>query len=514
MSMLLLLLLLYSASSECVVHSIETVNSAGETVYYDAAAIEHLPAQSGAANVTQEVANAILNANIAIYEMEIARTTRDRVEIIVFPELGTTGTAGLKQYSDLLPYCQVVPAVGTLGCGNPGVSSGVIQRLSCAAKKHNVAVVANIAEVVWNKQKPNGRQQYNTDVIFNSSGVLVGVYRKTHLTSFDQRVFDWSPTQELVTFKTKKNITFAVFTCYDILFRHPTVDLLKLGVKDFVFPTWWVDFSYKPRLKAIAVQRGWSLANKVNMIAAGVGLTSDYSGSGIYNKGDPVDFHEFVNPYDMGETEVYGVLSTPAGQQPTQRQVEQLKKIQSQQRMVSGVSRSGQSLTVHSSGLLELGSGWQRDDNRLGFARFNSSQVNGTVSASSGALVCTFTWENTQHLFHENWALIVFSGTTYGGYKKKQLPLQLCGVQRCLDPECTALNGFWLAYDKFDKVSLTADGFSAVPDFPGGKPIVRSLPLVSGNDLTLYQKFNATATSITSNDLNSGISGLSLFALF
>jgi predicted amidohydrolase len=51
-----------------------------------------------------------------------------------------------------------------------------------------------------------------------------------------------SPTNQThVSFKTDFGVEFGILTCFDIMFEKPLIDLHKLGIKDIIFPTAWVD---------------------------------------------------------------------------------------------------------------------------------------------------------------------------------------------------------------------------------------------------------------------------------
>lgn len=45
---------------------------------------------------------------------------------------------------------------------------------------------------------------------------------------------------DIVTFKTDFNVTFGVFICFDMLFSEPATSLLNMGIKHFVYPTFWI----------------------------------------------------------------------------------------------------------------------------------------------------------------------------------------------------------------------------------------------------------------------------------
>jgi predicted amidohydrolase len=59
--------------------------------------------------------------------------------------------------------------------------------------------------------------------------------------TFYERQFDTPPIRKVVTFDTPFG-KFAVFTCFDIIFKNPAIDSLMIsGVGNIVFPTAWMD---------------------------------------------------------------------------------------------------------------------------------------------------------------------------------------------------------------------------------------------------------------------------------
>ena len=52
---------------------------------------------------------------------------------------------------------------------------------------------------------------------------------------------DYPVNQTHVSFKTDFGVEFGILICFDIMFEKPLIDLNKLGIKNIVFPTAWVD---------------------------------------------------------------------------------------------------------------------------------------------------------------------------------------------------------------------------------------------------------------------------------
>lgn len=104
-------------------------------------------------------------------------------------------------------------------------------------------------------------------------------YHKYHI--YGERV-NQTATPETVFFDTDFGVKFGHLICFDILFEEPASSLLKMGVKNFVFPAKW--YSEIPFLTAIQIQQGWAHSHGVNLLAAGISDPAwGSTGSGIYS---------------------------------------------------------------------------------------------------------------------------------------------------------------------------------------------------------------------------------------
>ena len=86
--------------------------------------------------------------------------------IIVFPELCIQGICSPEI------FCEISEVI-------PGYSSNIICELS---KKYNIYSVVGISE-------KNGNKFYNSSMLINNNGNILGVYRKVHLWDAENRFF-------------------------------------------------------------------------------------------------------------------------------------------------------------------------------------------------------------------------------------------------------------------------------------------------------------------------------------
>ncbi|XP_062385938.1 biotinidase [Sardina pilchardus] len=274
-----------------------------ETPSYVAAVYEHLVVLNPNPRVAlgRRAALEHMQKNLVVFEEQAALAARQGAQILVFPEDAIQGFNFTR--ASIAGYLEAVPDP-TVVIWNPCSErdrfpdTEVLQRLSCMARKNSLYLVANMAAVqVCNSTAdahcpPDGRYQFNTNVVFASDGSLVARYRKQNL--YFEAAFDKPPQMELVTFSTPFAGRFGVFTCFDILFREPAVALVEdLGVRQLVYPTAWMN--QLPLLAAVQFQRSFSHAAAVTVLAANVrALGLGMTGSGIFTPWQEVHQHDMV----------------------------------------------------------------------------------------------------------------------------------------------------------------------------------------------------------------------------
>jgi hypothetical protein len=125
-------------------------------------------------------------------------------------------------------YCFAVQRTGeSLGCADGLPLESPARRVGCHPYLLNhstMAVSINVCELARNGSL------YNTQMLLRG-GKVAGVYRKYH--PFFTNCFS-KPALELVTFDVQ-GARFGVFTCFDIVFNDPKMDLVKMGVKLFSY---------------------------------------------------------------------------------------------------------------------------------------------------------------------------------------------------------------------------------------------------------------------------------------
>ncbi|XP_055594724.1 vanin-like protein 2 [Uranotaenia lowii] len=217
--------------------------------------------------------------HLEAYEQLIRSEEAQNLDIIVFPELT------LNTLSD--PVYVPEPPDAIIPC-RPD-SPELLSRVSCLAAETGKYIVINLSEI-FNCDStpeddprpcgPHGFHRYNTDVVFDRNGAVIARYRKFNL--FREPGTNTTHLPEIVTFETDFGVTFGIFTCFDLLFARPALELVKRDVTDIIFPSMWV--SEPPFLTSTQIFESWAYANNVNLIASGTNYApAGSTGTGVFN---------------------------------------------------------------------------------------------------------------------------------------------------------------------------------------------------------------------------------------
>nr|XP_001102153.2 pantetheinase [Macaca mulatta] len=359
---------------------------------------------------SREEALALMNRNLDILEGAITSAAQQGAHIIVTPEDGIYGWNFTRD--SLYPYLEDIPdpEVNWIPCNNPNRfgQTPVQERLSCLAKNNSIYVVANIGDkkpcnTSDPQCPPDGRYQYNTDVVFDSQGKLVARYHKQNLFMGEEQ-FNVPKEPEIVTFNTSFG-SFGIFTCFDILFHDPAVTLVKdFHVDTILFPTAWMNVL--PHLSAVEFHSAWAMGMRVNFLASNIHYPSkNMTGSGIYAPSSSRAFH-----YDMKTEEGKLLLS-------------QLESHPSHSVVVNWTS--------YASSIEPLSPGNQEFKGTVFFDEFTFvklAEVAGNYTVCQKALCCHLSYKMSDNLADEVYALGAFDGlhTVEGRYY-----LQICTLLKC-----------------------------------------------------------------------------------
>ena len=258
---------------------------------YTAAFVE-LRAQTAGTGPATLALNVLLSSNVA---EEAASRGAD---ILVLPEYGLSGFGSGRDA--WVPFLEQLPqppnGAAAVPCNTPEEYklAPSLVGLSCAAREHAIAIVANIGDLIYCDADPgypgcdssrDGRLQFNTAIAFDSEGRYVAKAHKQNLWG-EAEYFDEPANCPLSSFQITSRmgvaVDFGLFTCADLIYEFPPTGLLKEGLLNFVAPMAWSD--EMAQMQALPSYQAWSLAKCINLVATNHRGPS-MSGSGAFSCG-------------------------------------------------------------------------------------------------------------------------------------------------------------------------------------------------------------------------------------
>jgi predicted amidohydrolase len=213
-------------------------NAPQGTVWWDDIALEQIPAPGPrnvtVASVNLRPANTGSAAESVRQFIAAAEQIRERTDIVVLPE-GITVVGTNKKYSEV---AETIPGATTA-------------RLGELARKRSSYIAAGIYE-------REGAAVYNTAVLIDRAGEVVGKYRKVYLPREEVEA-GLTPGSAYPVFRTDFG-TVGLMICYDVFFADPARALAAAGAEIILMPIWGGD---ETLAKARAIE------NKVFLVASG-----------------------------------------------------------------------------------------------------------------------------------------------------------------------------------------------------------------------------------------------------
>ena len=208
------------------------------TVWWDDVSFERIP-PPGPRTVTIASVNdrpsemQSSEESVAHFIKTIERVVPANVDLILLPE-GITVVGTRKRYAEV---AESIPGPTT-------------ERLGEIARRHRAYIVAGIYE-------REGNLAYNTAVLLDRAGKVIGKYRKVHLPR--EEMEQLTPGDEYPVFRTDFG-TIGIMTCYDVFFADPARGLAARGAEVVLLPIWGGD-------KVLAQAR--AIENQVYLVASG-----------------------------------------------------------------------------------------------------------------------------------------------------------------------------------------------------------------------------------------------------
>jgi len=282
----------------------ETITINAGTTYLRVGYIEHITQYANVS--TSTAAQWVINANLDIIEPNIRLAAASGVQLLQLSEFALTGLINIVSgetlgYDRMYLYLEQIPTpnqgTASTPCGNLAFSNRpLLQRISCLAKYNSIYLSVNWGDYVSCSIKNDstcihGRHQYNTQIVFSSSGEVVAKYWKLHL--FNEGEFDTPSTDDPTYFNMSYGsgtVKIGLFTCFDSMYATPSWTLMKnYNISFFLLSHWWVNSG----TTSTAVQWFEALSRKygINLVVASSGWfyypygPRDSSGSGIFSQG-------------------------------------------------------------------------------------------------------------------------------------------------------------------------------------------------------------------------------------
>ena len=203
----------------------------------------------------------LARCNLEIYALAVAKASEEGAQLVVLPE--GYGLVGRPVENDKQVFEPFLAQVGTLVCANLTVGELAPQQfeVSCLAKRHNIAVAANIFVTLT-----NNRTNRIQEIVFGPSGKVISTYSKMHLFPTEKKWAEPGPFRP-TSFRYLGK-TFGILVCFD-------------GVYPYVSR----DFSELDALKAHRVDTiVWSVGSMIPISVFGKSIAKSYNFSVIISE--------------------------------------------------------------------------------------------------------------------------------------------------------------------------------------------------------------------------------------
>jgi predicted amidohydrolase len=181
--------------------SLLAINTQAQSSSYRAAIVEFSPDLSANNSLSRAEALGYMGVNLDRFDALVSRAVKNQSEIIVFPEYGVYGDGTLAgadwTRAGIFPFAESIPNPqlgGINPCATPVAGADVTNQLSCMAKKHNIVLVADLADKIKctpsQQCRSDGYKLFNTAVAFSNDGTLLAKYHKRHLFGDEAKFFE------------------------------------------------------------------------------------------------------------------------------------------------------------------------------------------------------------------------------------------------------------------------------------------------------------------------------------
>lgn len=175
------------------------------------------PVRVGVVQFDPQVGLENLESNAAAVRKRLEQAVKERANLIVLPELATTGYS-FESREEAFAHAESVPDGQT------------VRGWTTFAREHQVYIVGCLAEA-------DGHRLFDTAVLVGPEG-FVGKYRKTHLWN-EEKLFFTPGDLGFPVFDTRIG-RIGLLICWDIWFPETARIVSQLGADIICIPTGWV----------------------------------------------------------------------------------------------------------------------------------------------------------------------------------------------------------------------------------------------------------------------------------
>ena len=450
--------------------------------------------------LTRQEAVHVMMSNLKSFKNLATEAGRNGADIIVFPEYGLNGFL-FPSRAHLLPFLEEIPDPWNgsyIPCGDSAFANRpILSYLSCLALTRDIALVVNMGEKQRRdscadsaeKCPPDGWYMYNTNVVFDKDGSLIAKYHKTNLYGNEILQFDTPPHSPHTVFTTSFGVSFGTFTCLDILYCQPPLELVATGIRNFVFPTAWGN-SF-PFYTSIGFQQAWSWRTGSNLLASNQHFPKKNSfpedirfyltGSGIFTAGEAVS--TFISGENFPPATGQLVMGT-LPKQPVTYGKERSRRVEKGK--LGGTGEGGAGLKYDVGGIV------MKTSRYLNFSLLDTTELGGDLAVSytspdgSLNLHCSLQYTRISQDTSETYALGAYIGASP---RDPLFHYAVCSLVKCPTSDivtCGRPTEGYLAHSVFEKVKL----FGSFPEGSVVFPVtlLSGLELVSPADVVLGEK--------------------------
>ncbi|CAB3360106.1 Hypothetical predicted protein [Cloeon dipterum] len=384
--------------------------------------------------------------NLYRYEEFVQEAKKSFADIIVFPEYGLTTTFPSNNRTMALEFGQVVPQKSDNGnpCedDNQSIEYETVRRLSCMARDNRIYLVANLIE--RDDKQGAGTMLYNTNVAFDSSGIVVSRYRKYNL--FGEFALNTTTESDISIFEAF-GARFGMVTCFDLMFQHPAVTLVrKYGITDLIFPTAWIH--ELPFLTGPQAQASFAYGNHVNILASEYNVPEEgHSGSAIILGRNPNG--EYIATITQEITSMLLVATVPTDTNGPSNNKQENGIIKGQ----------GKSKGLRMNKNLLFTEDKLEDYTAVPLPK---NSLDSSIEACNNNFCCLLTFSiNKMDIFNFHYQLMVFDGVRTHMEGRYETEMQVCALVACSDDTKAGCSkppsdSSYSSVTEFNKISIQA----------------------------------------------------------